>query len=124
MNTVRKDKVVFETTLEFSNLDAMMEVFGPNDAHVRRIEKEFDVVIFSRDGLLHLSGEKDNVEKAIRVLRYLEKFVTLSGYLTEQNVEYAISLSREGDEMNAEKLLGGTICITAKGRTIKPKTIG
>ncbi len=115
---------MFETILEFSNLDTMMEVFGAGDANVRRIEKEFDVIIFSRDGLLHLSGEKENTEKAARVLRYLEKIATLSGHLTEQNVEYAISLSREGDEMNAEKLLGGTICITSKGRPIKPKTIG
>ncbi len=113
-----------EITIEISNLDTIVEIFGPYDTNARRIEKEFAVTIYSRDGEIRISGEKDGVENAEKVIRYLEKLCSLSGGLTEQNVEYAISMVRDGDELQAEKILGGTICITAKGRPIKPKTMG
>jgi len=113
-----------EKSIEISNADTIATVFGTADANVQRIEKEFDVVIYSRDGEIRVSGEEENVEKAVRAISYLEKLSALAGSLTEQNVEYAIRVVRDGDELNAEKLIGDTICITAKGRPIKPKTMG
>ena len=115
---------MWEKNIEISNLDAIVEVFGACDVNARRIEREFDVSVYSTDGLIRVSGEKENVEKAVRVIEYLEKISSLSGGLNEQNVEYAITVVREGDELSAEKLFGETICITAKGRPIKPKTMG
>ena len=113
-----------EKIIEISNVEAIANIFGAYDANARRIEKEFDVAIYSRDGEIRVSGEKENVEMASRVILYLEKLSALSGNLTEQNVEYAIRSLRDGDELQAEKLFGDTICITAKGRPIKPKTMG
>ncbi len=113
-----------EKIIGISSVETIADIFGTFDANARRIENEFDVTIFSRDGEIRVSGEAGNVEMAGKVIDYLEKLSTLSGNLTEQNVEYAISAVRDGDEVKAEKLFGETICITAKGRPIKPKTIG
>ncbi len=113
-----------EKIIGISSVETIADIFGAFDANARRIENEFDVTIFSRDGEIRVSGEKENVEMAGKVIEYLEKLSGLSGNLTEQNVEYAISVVRDGDEGKAEKLFGETICITAKGRPIKPKTIG
>ena len=113
-----------ESIIEILSLDTIADIFGVNDANARRIEEEFGVVIFSRDGQIRVSGEADSVRKAEEVIRYLEKLSALSGGLTEQNVDYAVKVVRDGDELNAEKLIGDTICITAKGRPIKPKTMG
>ena len=113
-----------ENIIEITSLDALAEIFGVNDCNAQRIEGVFDVAIFSRDGQIRVTGEAQNVEKASKVIRYLEKLSALSGSLTEQNVEYAIKVVEEGDEISAEKLIGDTICITAKGRPIKPKTMG
>ncbi len=114
-----------EIIIGISNLDALVELFGAYDCNAQRIEREFGVTLFSRDGEIRVTGEKpEQVDKAARVLRYLEKLSTLSGTLTEQNVEYAIRTVLEEGELDAEKLIGDTVCITAKGRPIKPKTLG
>ncbi len=113
-----------EKIIEISSLDAIADIFGAFDVNASRIEKEFDVAIYTRDGEIRVSGEEENVQAAARVISYLERLYSLSGHLTEQNVEYAISALRDGDELSAEKLIGDTICITAKGRPIKPKTLG
>ena len=113
-----------EKIIEISSLDTIADIFGTFDANARRVEKEFDVAIFSRDGQIRVTGDDGAVAAAARVIQYLEKLSTLSGTLTEQNVEYAIKVVRDGDELQAEKLIGDTICITAKGRPIKPKTMG
>ncbi|MBQ2388731.1 MAG: PhoH family protein, partial [Clostridia bacterium] len=44
--------------------------------------------------------------------------------LNEQNIRYAISLSEEGNADKLSKLGSDCICITAKGKPIKPKTLG
>lgn len=113
-----------EKIIEIANLDTIVDIFGAFDANARRIEDAFGVVIYSRDGQIRVSGEEKAVQDASRAISYLEKISTLSGTITEQNVEYAISTVRDGDEVKAEKLFGDTICITAKGRPIKPKTMG
>ena len=114
-----------EKTIEIMSLDTIADIFGAFDANARRIEKSFDVTVFSRDGQIRVVGERaESVEMASKVISYLEKISTLSGGLTEQNVEYAIGVVRDGDEIEAEKLIGDTVCITAKGRPIKPKTMG
>ena len=113
-----------EKIIEVASLDAIAGIFGAFDANVARIEKEFDVTVYTRDGVICVSGEEENVQAASRVIVYLERLYSLSGSLTQQNVEYAISLVLDGDELSPEKLLGDTVCITAKGRPIKPKTMG
>lgn len=113
-----------EKILEIQGTERIADIFGAFDANAERIEKEFDVVLFSRDGEIRVTGEKENVEQAAKVIHYLEKLSALSGALTEQNVAYAITAVREGMERDAEKLMVDTICITAKGKPIKPKTIG
>ncbi|MBP5288364.1 MAG: PhoH family protein [Clostridia bacterium] len=113
-----------EKILEIQGTERIADIFGAFDANAERIEKEFDVVLFSRDGEIRVSGEKENVEQAAKVIHYLERLSALSGVLSEQNVAYAITAVREGMEQDAEKLIGDTVCITAKGKPIKPKTIG
>ncbi len=113
-----------EKIIEIASLDAIADIFGAFDANVQRLEKEFAVSVFSRDGRICVSGEPEAVEQASKVITYLEKLSSLSGNLTEQNVEYAIKVVREAGELSAEKLIGDTICITSKGRPIKPKTMG
>ena len=113
-----------ETVLEIDDTDRIADIFGAFDVNAQRLEKEFDVEIYSRDGQIRLSGGEENVRLARLAISYLERLSALSGHITEQNVEYAIRVVREGTVGDAEKLIGDTICITAKGRPIKPKTIG
>ncbi len=111
-------------TIEISNMDTVAEIFGAFDSNLQRIEKEFSVTIFSRDGQICVSGEEEGVELAAKVISYLAKLSGLSGGITEQNLEYVIGVVRDNDEWSAEELTRDTVCITAKGRPIKPKTMG
>ncbi len=113
-----------EKIISIANLDRIADIFGAFDSNAQKIEKEFGVAIFARDGEIKISGEPENIALAARVIAYLERISALSGSVTEQNVEYAITLVRDGDEEEAEKWMANTVCITAKGRPIKPKTIG
>ncbi len=113
-----------ELKIEVNNLETIAALFGTFDANARRIENEFSVSVDSRDGVIRLSGERENIEAASRVIAYLEQHFALSGSITEQSVEYAIQAVRDGEELDAKSLMGDTVCITAKGRPIKPKTLG
>jgi len=113
-----------EKIIEMADLDTAADVFGPFDAHAIRVEKEFSVACTLRDGVIRITGERENVERAASVFSYLAGLSALSGTVTEQNLDYALSMARDGEELDAAKLLGDTVCITAKGRPIKPKTMG
>jgi len=110
--------------IEIQSAERIADIFGAFDANAQKIEKEFDVALFTRDGEIRISGDPENVALAAKVIAYLDRISALSGTITSQNVEYAVTLVRDGDEEAAGKLLEDTVCITAKGRPIKPKTLG
>lgn len=113
-----------EKILAVENVDRIADIFGAFDRNAERLEKEFSVRIFTRDGEICISGGEEDVSVAARAISYLEKLSALSGVITEQNLEYAISVARDGSDKEAEKLLGDTLCITYGGKPIKPRTIG
>ena len=77
-----------------------------------------------RDDELKLNGDEENIFKAGKVIDNLMHFINRGETLTEQNVRYCISLVKEGSEESFTELADGCICITAKGKPIKPKTVG
>ncbi len=112
-----------ETSLEFDNIDRVIALFGQFDKNVNLIEKELNVSIVNRESVVKLSGDERNVAMAATVLRNLALLLDKEEQLTEQNVLYAISMAKEGIDESA--LYGSDcICITAKGRPIKSKTMG
>lgn len=113
-----------EKSIEISSVERLIDIFGAYDANAERIEKEFGVNIIIRSGEIKVCGDEENVSLAAKVIKYLEKYSALSGTITEQNLEYAIQAVRSGDEENATKLISDTVCITSRGKPIKPKTLG
>ncbi len=59
-----------------------------------------------------------------RCIEGLLKMVESGEELSAQNIRYMMSLVEEGREQEAEALGKDVICITAKGKPLKPKTIG
>ena len=109
------------------NIDRMENVaalFGSFDRNIKLIEKEFAVRVTCRDSELKIEGEAEGVMCAHRVIDSLFQLINRGEALSEQNIRYCISLVNEGSEDKIEQLAGDCICITAKGKPIKPKTIG
>lgn len=88
------------------------------------MEKEFGVKVLVRDDELKIIGEEENVYKTGKVINNLMHLINRGENLTEQNVRYCISLVNDGQDEDFSHLADGCICITAKGKPIKPKTMG
>ncbi len=73
---------------------------------------------------LRISGDEESVFKTGKVIEALMHFINRGENLSEQNVRYCISMVKEGSEDNLSQLADDCICITAKGKPIKPKTVG
>jgi len=112
-----------EKMLEFDSMEQVIALFGDFDANVNIIQKELAVNIISRDCTIRVTGEERNVALAEHVLQSLSMIVKRGETLTDQNVMYAISMAKDGID---DTVLYGSdcICVTAKGRPIKPKTLG
>ncbi len=109
------------------NVDRMEQVvslFGSFDENVKLIEQHYSVDILSRGTDLKVSGEAENVAKAVRAIDGLMQLVNRGEQLGEQNVRYVLMLVDEGSEAELPQLSSDSICITAKGRPVKSKTLG
>lgn len=115
---------MIEQTISMERLEETINVFGSFDENIRLIEQEFQVSVVSRDGELKISGEAEQVLYAVKAI---EALLTLAGKgenITAQNVRYILQLVRAGQESKVAELAGDVLCVTAKGKPIKPKTIG
>ncbi len=115
---------MIEQTISMERLEETINIFGSFDENIRMIEQEFQVTVVSRDGELKISGEAENVLYAVKAI---EALLTLAGKgeaITVQNVRYILQLVKAGQESKVAELAGDVLCVTAKGKPIKPKTIG
>ena len=116
---------MYEITINADRLEDVADVFGSLDGNIRLIEQNYGVRIVNRDTELKVSGEDAlAVSKAEKVLNGLFALSAKGEPITPQNVRYCISLVDDGDEARIKELAGDVICISAKGKPIKGKTIG
>lgn len=116
---------MYEITINADRLEDVADVFGSFDGNVKLIEQSYGVRIVNRDTELKVSGEDAlAVSKAEKVLNGLFSLSAKGEPITPQNVRYCISLVDDGDETRIKELAGDVICVSAKGKPIKGKTIG
>ena len=101
-----------------------MNVFGQFDTYIKKIERIFHVTLISRDGATKIVGDTIAAQKAQRVLTQLVELAKRGNTITEQNVDYAISLVFEDQEEALVSIDKNLICHTLQGKPIKPKTLG
>lgn len=113
-----------EQIIEFEALEQAVSLFGSFDENVKLIEREYGVSIISRGTDLKVMGDAENVSRAVRALNSLLVLIGKGESLSDQNVRYVISLVNEGNEDKLNTMTSDSICITSKGRPVKPKTLG
>lgn len=99
-------------------------IFGQFDAYAKKLERTFHVTLIARDGAVKILGEDTAAERVMRVLTQLTELSKRGSSITEQNVDYAISLVYEGQESEMIEIDKELICHTLQGKPIKPKTLG
>ena len=106
-------------------LEHEMNILGDMDKYLRKLQRQFSVNIIDRDGLLKIIGEEENAEKTKEVLLSLLKLSQKGNRISEQNVDYAISLTiKEGKAEQLLQLEEDFVARTALGKPVKPKTLG
>ncbi len=99
-------------------------VFGQFDTYAKKLERTFHVTLIARDGNTKIVGESAAAQKALRVLTQLLELSRRGNMITEQNVDYAISLVYEDHEEGIVEIDKEMICHTLQGKPVKPKTLG
>ena len=115
---------MFEQSISVDRMEQAVSLFGSFDENIRIIEKEFDVDVVSRGSEIKVTGEAENVSKGVRAINGLLMLINRGEALSDQNVRYVISLVNEGNEDQLPQMTADRICITSKGKPVKPKTLG
>lgn len=115
---------MFEQTINIDRMEQTVALFGAFDENIKIIQNEYLVSVTVRGSELKISGDVENVSKAVSVINSLLTLINHGEALSEQNVRYCMSLVNEGSNQKIESLSGDCICITSKGKPVKPKTIG
>ena len=106
------------------SIDTALAIFGSCDENIRLLEQAFGVTAVCRGSQIKLPGEEPGVGKADRAIRSMLELRENGTPLEEQTVRYCISLADSGEEEKLRELTGDFIAITAKGRPVRPKTLG
>ena len=113
-----------EQIINIDRMEHAAALFGSFDSNIKIIEDEFNVRVHARDSELKISGDAEGVLKASKVIDSLLSLLNRGEQLSEQNITYCISLVNEGSEEKVEALASDCVCVTSKGKPIKPKTHG
>ena len=115
--------MITERIVNADRVEDLISVFGSFDENIRRIEDELSVSIINRGTDLKVSGDEENVDKATKALEGLLSLASKGEQIDEQRVRYLITLVREGNDAQVAQIAKDVVCITAKGKPIKAKTV-
>ena len=115
---------MFEQIINVDRMEQAVSLFGSFDENITLIEKTFSVKIHSRGSDIKVTGEAEDVSKGVKAINGLLMLINRGEALNEQNVRYVISLVGDGNEDKLSTMSNDCICITSKGKPIKPKTLG
>ena len=113
-----------EQTVNFERMEYALTLFGNSDENIRMLEQGYGVSVVFRGTDIKVSGDAEKVMTCTRCIEGLLKMVESGEELSAQNIRYMMSLVEDGREQEAEALGKDVICITAKGKPLKPKTLG
>ena len=114
-----------EVSIFCDDVEIVSKIFGAGDAHAKKIEKHYGVVLVNRDLEIKVGGDDNEcVMRAVSLVKHLAATAAMCEYIDTTRVDYAISMADEGKLSEVSGLDNECICITPKGKPIKPKTVG
>ena len=113
-----------EQSISIERMEEAINLFGLFDENIRIIEQELGVTVVNRESNLKISGDGEAVMWAVKAVQGLLSLSAKGEAINQQNVRYIIELVRAGNEGKIAQLAGDVVCVTAKGKPIKAKTVG
>ena len=121
---MRNSENMSERIITADGVEHMLNLFGSYDENIESLQKEYDVSVVNRGEDIRISGSEENVDRAARAVATLLEMSRKGERINEQNIHYVFSLVGEGLEGEIGRLSDDGICVTLKGRIVKPKTLG
>jgi len=115
---------IIEKIVNADRIEDLIAVFGSFDENIRRIEESLGVSIVNRGTDLKITGDEESTDRAARTLDGLLSLASKGEAIDEQRVRYLITLVKEGNDDQVAQMAKDVVCITAKGKPIKAKTVG
>ena len=115
---------IAERVVSADRVEDLIAVFGSFDENIKRIEEALNVQIVNRGTELKVTGDEEMADKAVRTLEGLLALAAKGEVIDEQRVRYLITLVNEGNDHQVAQMAKDVVCITAKGKPIKAKTVG
>ena len=113
-----------EQVLNVERLEHIINVFGSFDENIRVVEREFGVQVVYRDTTVKIVGEPEQVMLATKAVEGLLELSMKGEDINAQTAAYVVSLAREGKTEKVGEMTRGVICVSSKGKPVKPKTLG
>lgn len=113
-----------EKTIVVDRLENVISVFGSFDENIRILEHELNVKITDRNSELNISGNDENINEAEKAINSLLTLAAKGEEIDARSIRYVIGLVKSGKDYKIEEITRGVICISAKGKPIKAKTLG
>jgi len=115
---------MIERIVNAERMEQIIEVFGSFDENIRKIEDAFHVHVVNRDTDLKVQGDEEQVDQGVRAIEGLLALAAKGETIDEQKVRYLIDLVRSGEDDKISTMARDVVCVTAKGKPIKAKTLG
>ena len=116
---------MFEQTVDIERIEQLVNLFGNFDENIKRIEKKYGVAVTSHGSQIKIRGEATNVMNAVRTVNALIAMINKGEQITDQNVDYVAALVEDGEDGKISAVTDADcVCITSKGKPVKPKTVG
>ena len=113
-----------EKLIELNSVETALAIFGSRDENIRLLENEFSITAVCRGSQIKFTGEPEQVAAAARAVDAMLTLLENHTPLEEQTVRYCISLAGAGEERRVRELTQDFVAVTAKGRPVRPKTLG
>ena len=116
---------MFEQTVDIERIEQIINLFGNFDENIKRIEKKYRVSITSHGSQIRVRGDVTDVMNAVRTIEGLLVMINKGEQITDQSIDYVSGIVEDGEDDRITAVTDADcICITSKGRPVKPKTIG
>ncbi len=115
---------MIERTVNAERMEQIIEVFGSFDENIKKIEAAFEIHVINRGTELKIQGEEEAADKGVRAVEGLMALAAKGETIDEQKVRYLIDLVKSGNEEKIHAMAQDVVCVTAKGKPIKAKTLG
>ena len=114
-----------EELINIERMEQIVTLFGNFDENILKLEDRYGVTITSHGSYLRIKGDPEEVSLAVRAIKGLLDLINNGEPLTDQSIEYVISLVSDGEEEKISNFASSTtVCVTSKGKPVKAKTLG